>query len=104
MAKRNTPSEDEISERNIFSAFFSLNFTDIPYNSDSHKILGLVYVKYFLSKRELILTTVVTFVEKGAKSVDKVSFPLIIQYTNVICGLKLLLIDTEVATHTSKLI
>ena len=25
-----------------------LNLTDIPYNGDSHKILGLVYVKYLL--------------------------------------------------------
>ena len=55
-------SEDQISECNIL-CLSSLNLTDKPYNGDSHKILGLIYVKYLLPKCGLILKTVATFVQ-----------------------------------------
>ena len=70
---------------------FSLNLNDTPYNGDSHKILELVYVKYVLSTSGLILKTVATFVQKGGLDLaTRWFFTSVIQYTNVIVGLKLL--------------
>ena len=49
---------------------------DITYNVDSHKTLELVYAKYVLSKSELYLKTVATFVQKASSLVigDKRAF------------------------------
>ena len=58
LAKRDTPhnvlifqlpSEGQIREGKFFR-LSSLNLADIPYNSDAHKILELVYAKYICPK------------------------------------------------------
>ena len=73
--------------------------TDIPYNGDSHKILGLAYVKYVLSKSGLILKTVAIFVQKSELNLaTRWLFISIIQYTNVIVGLELLTTRTNMTT------
>ena len=49
----------------IHVEFWLFLLTDIPYNSDSHKILEMVYVRYVLSTDELILETVAIFLQKA---------------------------------------
>ena len=83
------------SERDHFSAFF-IEFD----NAHSYEILGLVYVKYVLSESGPILKTVTTFncPKSGINLVTRWHFTSIIQYINVIVGLELLIIGTNVTT------
>ena len=91
------PSENQILEGKILWLSL-LNLTDIAYNSNSHKILELVYVKYNLSKNGFILKTAAMHLcpKCSLNLATRWLFTSIIQYTNAILGLKLLTIGTNV--------
>ena len=60
----NNACQPQMDKHNCYFAYLII-LTDIPYNSDSHKILEMVFVRYVLFKDELILKTVAIFVKKA---------------------------------------